>query len=1193
MKLAISYNEMVKEFLGKVEGSIKIPKDVQEIEFGIKRKTVPFPKLTHIVELIGATTMWLYHISKEKHIIVLYHTRGSLFPITIEVSSFLSYESLNLQIVEQVEQIQEMNEEEIVEFQNSNDLSEISPIIIGETYYELQDKNTLQLVFNKNMQSVEMIFNSVNWKEATIIRYAQQIKDVLIDALQNTSKYITHFSIITEAEMSLYNQVNDTTAVYPEKSIIDMFYKTVTQFPNRTALSSKEGTLTYEELNKKSNQIAHMLMKNGVQLGDYVGIFMKRSIDTVVSMVAILKAGAAYVPIDPDYPENRVQYIIQDSQAKVILMKETPLTCDGVQTVSIYDSETCEATDVKLSIHCDDVAYMIYTSGSTGNPKGTMLAHRGVINLYTWMQRQYELTEEDVFAQFPSFSFDASVWESFASLFCGGNLYVLLGEERLSVEAFANAIYKVKATSILALATIFVRQVATYLTDEEIYKLDSLKRIAIGGEMLPVEVIKLWRERIGTNVEIHNVYGPTECTVVTTTYRIPSQLNEEVASIPIGKPCANYQVMILDENMNLCPIGVPGELYIDSVGLAKGYFNNPEKTLEAFVPNPINPLVRIYKTGDIVKLLEDGNIEFLHRKDDQVKIRGHRIELGEIQSKISQNHNIKENAVFAKKSKEGSQYLIAFYTTLNKKEIPELVYQLQEQLPDYMVPSKLIYINELPLTPNKKIDVKRLAQLEEDYEPVRLQEYIAPSTEAEEKIAKAWIDVLGISKVGVHDDFFTVGGHSLKVLRVLTLLKEDFPHLTIQDFFQERTIYGLAQIQRELKVEEEEVFSEYKVIHEPGPISHINEVKNGKVSNIFLTGATGYLGSHILYELLKDTTAHIYCLVRPTQDIQQRIVNTLTNYFKDIRKEWLQRVTAVPGDLGSEYLGMNEDEFKFIRSQVDTVIHCGADVRHFGDVAQFENVNVQGTSRMLALTEEGATFHFISTIGIPIELAIEQWDTYMETGDFNYDVELENVYSDSKLQAENLVRKAIQDGVRGNIYRAGNLACHSETGVFQQNIEGNAFYRLIKAMLLIGQAPNVKWKIDFTPIDFASKSIVTYVQDSQIAGETLHICHPHQIEFEHFIKLVGECGYNLEIVPLSQYINKGLMLAKEDEVIAELIASQVAGDGAQQSEIVMGTRRTNEWIKKKELVVPAINKEFIQQLLAHGEKVGYFPKIMK
>lgn len=251
MKLAISYNEMVKEFLGKVEGSIQIPKDAQKIEFGIKRKTIPFPKLTHIVDLIGATATWLYHISKEQHIIVLYHTRGSLFPITIQVSNYLSYESLNFQIVEQVEQIQKMNEGEIVAFQNSNDSSEMSPIIIGETYYELQDKNTLQFVFNKNMQSVEMIFNSVNWKETTITRYAQQIQGVLIYTSQNANKCIKHFNVVTEAEMALYSQVNDTTAVYPEKSIVDMFYNTVTQFPNRIALSSREGTLTYEELNKK------------------------------------------------------------------------------------------------------------------------------------------------------------------------------------------------------------------------------------------------------------------------------------------------------------------------------------------------------------------------------------------------------------------------------------------------------------------------------------------------------------------------------------------------------------------------------------------------------------------------------------------------------------------------------------------------------------------------------------------------------------------------------------------------------------------------------------------------------------------------------------------------------------------------------------------------------------------------------
>ena len=187
----------------------------------------------------------------------------------------------------------------------------------------------------------------------------------------------------------------------------------------------------------------------------------------------------------------------------------------------------------------------------------------------------------------------------------------------------------------------------------------------------------------------------------------------------------------------------------------------------------------------------------------------------------------------------------------------------------------------------------------------------------------------------------------------------------------------------------------------------------------------------------------------------------------------------------------------------------------------------------------------------------------MKTGDFNYSVDLENVYSNSKLQAENIVREAMKNGLRGNIYRAGNLACHSETGSFQQNIEGNAFYRLIKTMLLIGKAPNVKWKVDFTPIDFASKSIVSYLQDAQIIGETLHICHPHQIEFEQFIQLIGECGYNLEMVPLSEYVNTGLALAKGNEVIAELIASQVAGDGAQQSEIVMGTRRTNKWIKKK------------------------------
>nr|WP_242660445.1 non-ribosomal peptide synthetase [Bacillus luti] len=1180
--------ERYEQFLQHNYEPLMIPKDFQVSEYKQRKvkdsKGIEQKKL----DVIVAAFIWLHHISNEKRIVIPYYIGHSSYPLCITIAQKLSYEELKLEISDQMMQLESMEEVQKVLLQYDEEKWGKPAITVGK-----ENRNSQLNIIEFKDNCFEVSYNEMQLEEKTALRYMNQIQYVIQQGIANEKQCVVDMNIITEEELAIYKEMNGTEVPYPNKSIADMFYETVRKFSNRIALSSVEGTLTYEQLNKKSNQIAHMLLHNGVKQGDYVGIFMKRSIDTVVSIVAVLKTGAAYIPIDPDYPANRVQYIIEDSQSKLVLTKEAKVPFEDIRELSLYDMEQFPETDVNLSIHLDDIAYMIYTSGSTGNPKGTMLAHRGVVNLCTWMQRHYELSEEDIFAQFPSFSFDASIWELFASLFCGGNVYVLLDEQRMSVDAFANAIYKAKATSILGLATIFLQQVATYLPDESKYKLDSLKRIAVGGEMLTAEVVKLWRERIGTHVQLNNAYGPTECTITTTTYPIPADLNDKLASIPIGKPADNYKVWILNDNMKICPIGIPGELYIESVGLAKGYFNKPEKTEEVFIPHHIKHDSRIYKTGDIVKVLEDGNIEFLYRKDNQVKIRGHRIELGEIQNTIAKYEMIKDAAVFTKKSEEGSHYLVAFYTTINEVAMETLIHDLREQLPDYMVPSKLIYINELPLTPNKKVDLKRLAQLEEEYEPVRLQEYVAPSTEAEKKIAQAWGDVLGISKIGVHDDFFTIGGHSLKVLRVLTLLKENFPYLTIQDFFQERTIYGLAQIQRVVKVEEEEAFRAYKVIHEPGPISHIKEVKSGIVSKIFLTGATGYLGSHILYELLKDTTAHIYCLVRPTQNIQQRIVNTLTSYFNDISKDWLQRITAVPGDLGEEYLGMSEEEFLLIRSKIDTVIHCGADVRHFGDVAQFINVNVHGTSRMLALTEEGASFHFISTIGIPIELAIGQWDTYIETGDFNYDVELENVYSDSKLQAESLVREALKSGVQGNIYRAGNLACHSKTGVFQQNIEGNAFYRLIKAMLLIGQAPNVKWKIDFTPIDFASKSIVAYLQDSKIVGETLHICHPNQIEFEHFIQLIEECGYNLEMVSLSQYIDTGLKLAKEDEVIAELIASQVAGDGAQQSEIVMGTRRTNEWIKKKELVVPAINKEFIQQLLVHGERVGYFPKIMK
>ncbi|EOP76342.1 amino acid adenylation domain-containing protein [Bacillus cereus VD118] len=385
-------------------------------------------------------------------------------------------------------------------------------------------------------------------EEKTATRYIEQIEYVLQQGITNEKQCIVAMDIIPEEELAIYKEINHIEVPYPNKSISDMFYETVRKFSNCIALSSLEGTLTYEQLNKKSNQIAHMLLHNGVKQGDSVGIFMKRSIDTVVSLLAILKTGASYIPIDPDYPANRVQDIIEDSQSKLVLTKETKIPYEGMQELSLYDIDKFPNTDVCSSIHLDDIAYMIYTSGSTGNPKGTMLTHRGVVNLCTWMQRHYGLTEEDVFAQFPSFSFDASIWELFASLFCGGNVYVLLDEQRLSVDAFANAIYKEKATSILGLATIFLQQVAIYLPDESKYKLDSLKRIAVGGEMLTAEVVKLWRERIGTHVQLNNAYGPTECTITTTTYPIPAD---------------NYKVWILNDNMKVCPIGIPIELAMD------------------------------------------------------------------------------------------------------------------------------------------------------------------------------------------------------------------------------------------------------------------------------------------------------------------------------------------------------------------------------------------------------------------------------------------------------------------------------------------------------------------------------------------------------------------------------------------------------------------------------------------------------
>lgn len=1020
--------------------------------------------------------------------------------------------------------------------------------------------------------------------------------------------------LLTAEDKAVYHALNQTKAFYAkDQTIPNVFYQAVEQFADRIALSFNGGSMNYRQLNERSNQIAHMLQNNGLQKGAKVAIVMERSLETVISLLGVLKAGGIYVPIDPSYPKERCHYLLNDTGAPFILIKEehtqllNDLLHNDSQSRKVFTLNQMEITFSKDNIHTElspaDLAYIIYTSGSTGKPKGVMLKHESVINLITDNQRIYQATKYDVFSQFISYSFDPSVTETFTAFFSGARLHMLTSIERVSIEAFAEMIEREKVTTA-TIPNAFFTQLATHLSSDHRDKLASLKYLSVGGEALMPAVIQKWQEKFGTTTEIINVYGPTECTVLSSYHKVKDTVIDNQSSIPIGKPIANYEMYIINNDGQLCPVNEAGELYIAGAGLAAGYLNQPEKTAEAFVPHILSnePGRLMYRTGDLVRLLPSGVIEFVGRKDSQIKVRGFRIELGEIETVLSNHPSIQEAVILAKKMGDGNNSLFAYYTLIggSKEEQTAIRQYLAGHLPDYMVPERLIEVQEMPLSPTGKIDRKQLAAIEVTT-PLP-SHYDAPENPIQELLAAAWQHVLGIERVGIHDNFFHIGGHSLKVLEILVQVKKHIPFLKIQDFFQYQTIAELDHYICNYQPETNDTPKQLedfvrKDLMEPSRLAIAQTATPLAMQSVLLTGATGYLGSHILYELLNNTNTHIYCLIRQSAHttLDEKLKDSMAFYFNEDIVALLQnRVTVIQGDLSKEKLDLSAKDYATLTEEIDAIIHCGADVRHFGAATHFNDVNVEGTRYLLELAKRkaGVHFHYVSTIGIPEELAATQWGEKQALGEFDYDVSLSNVYTQSKLEAENLVRNAVNDNIPVSIYRVGNLTCHSQTGKFQRNIDDNAFYRMMKSMLHLGKTPTANWHVDFTPINYASQALIALARQPKSNGHIFHLCNPVPLAYLDLIDAIKDMGYELDIVAANEYEDWLLHSEhpKELQEYLSLAIAQLEGDGASDSPFIFNSEKTQQFLMGTDISCAEPNSAFIRKMIMYGIELGYFPE---
>ncbi|MBP1996330.1 non-ribosomal peptide synthetase family protein [Paenibacillus eucommiae] len=1167
--------------------------------------------------MLASYFAFLFRMTNEKDMIVgVKSQEGKLNPIRVVYKSEDTFKQLYEQITGKLERMN-TSDTSLADIEYITGHSNIFQTIYGEDSTDENSRLNWFVTVEHNQWILKISYCTNLFKEQTIQKYVRHFKLIVDSALDNINIAIDSIAILTEEDVDAYSILNNTAREMPaESNIVDMFAAVAKSFPQRTALSTDHRQLTYEQLDRLSNKVAHMLVEKGLRKGQFVSIFMERSIDVIISLMGVLKAGGAYVPLDPEHPDDRNAYIISDTQSHFILTNENFTSklaafLDHVsmekqvfqmdKQLDLYSEEACY-----IQIEADDLAYVIYTSGSTGRPKGALIAHKGVVNLSMATRTSLNLNEEDIFLQYSTFSFDASVYDIFGSLSSGSRLHLLSNEQRFSVESFTEAVENTKATRIAILPTVFFNQLSAYLSSNDLHKYQHIKSIVVGGEALAGETVRLFQKKMGRNTTIINAYGPTEVTVVTTTHTIDYAVPDQLSTIYIGKPLANYELFIVNESNRLCPLNVIGELLISSVGVAKGYLNQPEKTSEVFICDPIQPNSdkRFYRSGDLVRLLANGQIEYMGRKDAQVKIRGYRIEIGEIEDNLAKHEFIKDVAIIPKADDDGTKMLVAFYTSKDGLLIPRagIVQFLNKKVPSYMVPKHICFLDSMPLTPSGKIDRKKLAILEVNSAEDPL-EYVVPETELQQEVCAAWEKAMKRTKISIHDHFFDIGGHSLKILEILVILKPRFPKLKINDFFLFPTIAQLSARIEELM--NETVTKQMGYANEP--VRDLYEFpavfQTGSINKeiftqlyILLTGSTGYLGSHLLYELLTKSEAMIYCLVRPTdhQDPYERLVNVMSDYFgSSILKLMEHRVYVVQGDLEKEDLGLSQADMTMLIKNIDSIFHCGAEVKHFGDANYFTKVNVDSTQQLLTLAKhrKNVRFHYISTLGIPEELALSgQWETFVNRSGYDYTAHIDNVYTNSKFEAEKLVVKACEEeGVPATVYRVGNLSCHSDNGSFQKNIDNNAFYRMLKAMILLKTAPKVNWQVDITPIDYAGESIAALALSNHTVGRLFHICNPTQLCYEQMIGYFREYGYEITFMDLEDYEAWLLDTQKpKNQAGLELAMAQLEGDGAKSFAYQYSCPQTLQYLADSHVHCEEPKQPFFDKLIDYAVQIGYF-----
>ena len=689
------------------------------------------------------------------------------------------------------------------EFESRSDqycAGDISFSLYKQYTYTDRFQAKLSCISQGDSLAVEFHYDVNLFRAEDIQRLAGQFETLLYSVIENPQGAIAQFDILSPGDFQqLLVEFNSTQAAdLPYLCIHHWFEKQAQLTPDHLAVVCGNQQLTYRELNERSNQLAHYLHKQGVRPEVIVGICVERSIEMVVGILGILKAGGAYLPLDPAYPKERLAFILSDTQTHLLLTQQRLLEILPEQRAEVLCLDTEPQQFTQESTHnpasetnSDNLAYIIYTSGSTGKPKGTLIPHRGLVNYLSWCTKAYAVEQGEGAIVHSSLAFDLTITGLFSPLLVGRRVELL--PDNFNIESFSAALRNSSNLSLVKITPAQLLLLSQQLSPSE--AAGRTRAFIIGGENLLAEHIAFWQNHAPETVLV-NEYGPTETVVGCCIYQVPKgQLAS--GSIPIGRPIANTQLYVLNSHLQPVPIGVVGELYIGGAGLARGYLNRPELTAEKFVPHPFSkePGARLYKTGDLARFCPDGNLEFLGRIDHQVKVRGFRIELGEIERLLGQHRGVREAAVMVREDIPGDQRLVAYVVPATEAALTasQLRNSLKAQLPEYMMPSAFVLMDALPLTTNGKVDRQSLPAPDSDRPELEVV-YQAPQTELEQAIATIWQEVLHLDKVGIHDNFFDLGGYSLLMVQVhQRLLESSKRDISLVEMFEYPTISMLAK----------------------------------------------------------------------------------------------------------------------------------------------------------------------------------------------------------------------------------------------------------------------------------------------------------------------------------------------------------------------------------------------------------------